>query len=142
MLAKTGRIVVYCLVLAICSSAVPAQAQAAIKEERNDMLAAASVKNGHALTTACTICHSFDKGGPDQSGPNLYGIVGAKHAHSPSFEYSDALKKMHDKTWTVDRLDEWLKAPSSYAPGTLMFFGGLLDPQDRADVVAYLRTLK
>lgn len=112
------------------------------KEERNDMLAAASVKNGHAITSACTICHTFDKGGPDQSGPNLFGIIGAKHAHSPSFEYSDALKRMHDKSWTVDRLDEWLKNPGAYAPGTTMFFGGLLDPQDRADVIAYLRTLK
>lgn len=106
------------------------------------MLAAASVKNGHDISLTCGVCHTFDKGGPDQTGPNLFGIVGAKHAHEKGFAYSDALRKMEKRLWTTDELDKWLKEPGSYAPGTKMAFGGLLDPQDRADVIAYLQTLK
>ena len=117
-------------------------AQTTNAEERNDMLAAASVLNGHAISQACTVCHTFDKGGPIQTGPNLFGIVGAKHGHDSRYTYSDVLKKMGGTIWTTDRLDKWLKSPSTYAPGTKMAFGGLLDPQDRADVIAYLQTLK
>ncbi len=109
--------------------------------ERNDMLAAASVKKGHEISTACSICHTFDKGGPNMTGPNLWGIVGARHAHS-DYDFSPVLRKMKDKIWTPDALDRYLKEPGRYAPGTTMYFGGLLDPQDRADLIAYLMTLK
>lgn len=111
-------------------------------DETNDMLAAASVSNGHTVSHPCTMCHSFDKGGPDEVGPNLFGIVGRKHASEPGYSYSFVLKKMKDRTWTVDALDQWLKQPAAYAPGTTMNFGGVLDPQDRMDLIAYLMTLK
>jgi len=111
-------------------------------EERHDMLAAASIDVGHSISLTCTVCHTFDKGGPTESGPNLFGIVGAKHARDKKYPYSGALKKMKDRVWTVDNLDKWLAYPSTYAPGTTMSFGGLIDPQDRADLIAYLKTLK
>lgn len=113
----------------------------AFAEERNDMLDAASIPNGHTLSMVCATCHTFDKGGPVESGPNLFGIMGANHAREPKFPYSQALKQMKKKIWTVDAMDAWLKQPNAYAPGTSMRFGGLLDPQDRADLIAYLRTL-
>ena len=110
--------------------------------ERNDMLAAASVDKGHDLSMACNVCHTFDRGGPDKTGPNLFGIVGAKHAHESGYAYSDILQNMHDRTWTVDALDKWIRNPAAYAPRTKMTFSGFLDPQDRADLIAYLMTLK
>lgn len=115
---------------------------AAVVGDDNDMLAAASVEKGHDISMACRACHTMDKNGQDQTGPNLFGIVGAKHAREKDFPYSVALKKMSDRVWTVDALDAWLAQPGSYAPGTAMNFGGLSDPQDRADVIAFLRTLK
>ena len=111
-------------------------------EDSNDMLAAADVVNGHTITTACGVCHSFDKGGPDIVGPNLFGIVGAKHAHEKNYAYSEGMKALKKQVWTTDLLDAWLKEPGAVVPGTRMAFGGLLDPQDRADVIAYLMTLK
>lgn len=110
--------------------------------EKNDMLDAADVKNGEAISMSCTVCHTFNKGGPNKTGPNLFGIFGAKHAHLKEYAYSDALLRMKDQTWTVDELYKWLRDPSVYAPGTKMTFSGLLDPQDRMDLIAYLMTLR
>lgn len=106
------------------------------------MLQAADVKNGAEIAKACTACHSFKFGEPNKFGPNLFGIFGAKHAHDKEFAYSEALKKMNSQIWTVDNLYKWLKNPAAYAPGTKMSYGGLLDPQDRLDLIAYLMTLK
>lgn len=108
----------------------------------NDMLAAADVKVGLEISKTCNACHTFNKGEADKTGPNLFGIYGAKHAHKKDFVFSDALLKMKDKTWTVDELYLWLRDPAAYAPGTKMSFSGLLDPQDRLDLIAYLMTLK
>jgi cytochrome c len=142
---KYLRSLLFFLLLPGFLPAMPAFAKnpaAGNQAERNDMLAAASVENGHTISLTCGVCHTFDKGGPDQTGPNLFGIVGARHAHEKTYHYSSALQRMTDRIWTTDALDKWLKGPGSYAPGTTMNFGGLLDPQDRADVIAYLMTLK
>jgi cytochrome c len=107
------------------------------------LLATADVKKGEALSKACIACHSFDQNGANKVGPNLWGIVNAKKAHKSDFAYSDALKAMADKgeTWTYQNLSHFLWKPASYAKGTKMSFPGLKKPQDRADVIAYLRTL-
>jgi cytochrome c len=88
----------------------------------------------------CFACHTFVEGGKAGIGPNLYAVVGAPHGHMPGFSYSDALKKKQGP-WTYDELYQWLKKPSAYAPGTKMTFIGAPDPKDRADIIAYLRSL-
>jgi cytochrome c len=89
---------------------------------------------------ACVACHSFNEGGKSGIGPNLYGVVGGPHAHVQGFQYSAALKKIQGD-WNYEELDRWLAKPATYAPGTKMAFPGIPDPQARADVIAYLRTL-
>ena len=106
--------------------------------ESNDLLAVADIENGKAISQACTACHSIFEGERNIVGPNLFGIVGAKRARNKTYPYSDALLKMKDKTWTTDALYEWLGDPAEFAPGTKMPYNGLLDPQDRMDLIAYL----
>jgi len=112
--------------------------------QENDLLNAASVENGKIIFQACIACHTFNEGGANQVGPNLFGIVGALTASKPGFEYSEVLLslKRSEHYWTTDALYEWLRDPFAYAPKTKMVYSGLLDPQDRMDVIAYLMTLK
>ena len=74
-------------------------------------------------------------------GPNLFGIVGRKAASEPNFYYSQALKGS-GITWTPDKLDAWIKSPPALVPGNRMAFAGIADAGQRADIVAYLATLK
>lgn len=106
------------------------------------LLPSADPKRGQADTMkyACFACHTFTEGGKAGIGPNLYGIVGAPHAHMQGYAYSEALKSKQGP-WTYSELYQWLKKPSAYAPGTKMTFVGVPDPKDRADIIAYLRSL-
>jgi len=100
------------------------------------------VENGKAtFSTTCGVCHSVQKtGGPNQ-GPNLLGVVGRKAGSEPSFAmYSPALKAS-GITWSTKTLDTFLKNPMAKVPGTLMPIL-IADDKTRADVVAYLATLK
>jgi cytochrome c len=106
------------------------------------LLASADVKAGDQFVhKVCVACHTFDKGGKPGVGPNLYGIVGAPHDHEAGFNYSPAMEKFKGQPWTYDALNEWLYKPSAYAPGTRMSFAGITNDKQRADVIAYLRTL-
>jgi cytochrome c len=105
------------------------------------LLATADVAQGKAAAKKCAACHNFEKGGPNKIGPNLWDIVGAKHAHKEDFKYSDAIKGMADKEWSYAELDAFLTAPKQYAPGTKMAFPGIKKPEERAAVIAYLRSL-
>jgi cytochrome c len=92
----------------------------------------------------CKACHTFDDGDTRRMpGPNLYGIVGAPVAHLDGFSYSAAMREKHDEgqTWTFEYLDEYLFAPRAVVPGTAMTFAGLKRDDERANVIAYLRTL-
>ena len=105
------------------------------------LLAAADPKAGEETARACQACHNFTEGAGAKIGPDLYGVVGRKIASQPGFAYSDALKKFADMTWTYEQLNTWLTSPGAMAPGTKMTFAGLSDEADRANVLAYLRTL-
>ena len=99
-------------------------------------------RSGQQLAKSCGACHSFHEGEARKVGPNLFGIVGARIASRSDFPYSEAMLALRDRIWTTDELYEWLRDPSDYAPGTKMSYGGLADPQDRMDLIAYLMTLK
>lgn len=106
------------------------------------LLASADVKTGDQFVhRVCVACHTFDKGGKPGVGPNLYGVVGGPHDHEAGFNYSPAMEKFKGQPWTFDALNEWLFKPSAYAPGTRMTFAGIPNDKQRADVIAYLRTL-
>ncbi|MBO9622189.1 MAG: cytochrome c family protein [Sphingomonas sp.] len=102
-------------------------------------LAKADPAKGADVFKQCTACHTIDQGAASGIGPNLYGTVGKPHGHLPGFAYSDALKSVPG-AWTFEALDAWLTSPRKYAPGTKMTFAGLANPQDRANVIAYLNS--
>ncbi|MGQ5701346.1 c-type cytochrome [Sandaracinobacteroides sp. A072] len=103
-------------------------------------LATADLAKGENQFKKCAACHTIDKGGANGIGPNLYGIVGAKHAHIAGFGYSDAMKSTGDKVWDWEGLSAWIANPRKYIPGNKMSFAGMGKPQDRADLIAYLNS--
>ena len=101
-------------------------------------LASADPAKGQQVFNKCMACHNADKGGANQLGPNLWDVVGEPIAQGKGgFAFSDALKKVGG-TWNFDNLSKWLDSPKAFAPGTKMTFAGLSNPQDRADVIAFL----
>jgi len=113
---------------------------AAAEEPMEVMMASASVEKGQATAKQCQACHTFEKGGPNRVGPNLYGIVGRARASEPGFNYSAAMKAKGG-TWTFGELYAFLANPRGYIPGTNMTFAGLSRGQQRADVIDFLHTL-
>jgi cytochrome c len=113
---------------------------AAAFEPVAQLLAKASVAEGAKAAKKCAACHTFDQGGPNRVGPNLYDIVGAKPAQRPGFAYSKPMAGMAD-AWTYEALDKFLFKPTAMVPGTKMAFAGLGKTQERADLIAYLRSL-
>lgn len=105
------------------------------------LLATADITAGEQVSHRCTMCHTFDKGGADKIGPNLWNIVGNARAHSSSFNYSDALKSMSHEKWTYDALNLYIANPHKFAPGDKMPFAGMPDPKERANLIAWMRTL-
>jgi cytochrome c len=103
-------------------------------------LAKASVDKGLAIAKQCQVCHTFEKGGPNRVGPNLYGIVDRPRASHLGFNYSSAMKAKGGK-WTYDELDKFIVNPRGDIPGTAMTFAGVKNDQQRADVIDYLHTL-
>lgn len=88
----------------------------------------------------CAVCHNAAKGAGAKIGPDLWGVYGAKAARG-SFNYSQALKAARLK-WDDATLDKWIAAPMAMVPGTMMSFPGLKDPAKRAEIIAYLKTLR
>jgi cytochrome c len=89
---------------------------------------------------ACAACHTFDAGGANRLGPNLHNIVGQDIASVEGFNYSPALQAL-EGVWDDEHLDAFLADPRDYAPGNRMAFAGVRDPAQRADIIAYLRSI-
>lgn len=97
----------------------------------------ADLANGQSKFALCTSCHTIAKGGPNMTGPNLYGIIGSKAATVPDFHFSDVMKASNI-TWDPQKLDQWITDPKVMLPGTKMTFAGMKDPKDRTDTIAYV----
>jgi len=106
------------------------------------LLAAANVDNGRQIAQrACAACHNFVQGGPNGIGPNLWDIVNANHARVAGFNYSAANRALADKPWDYEALNAFVARPSIAMPGTRMAYAGMANVGQRADVIAFLRTL-
>ena len=100
-------------------------------------LASADPAKGQQVFNKCAACHNAEKGGPNQLGPNLWDVIGEPIGQGKGFAFSPALSSKGG-TWDWGTLSEWLKSPKAFAPGTKMTFAGLGNPQDRANVIAFL----
>ena len=89
----------------------------------------------------CSTCHTCNEGGPNKQGPNLFAVIGRQSGQVNGFKYTDA-NKNSGLTWDNQTLFEYLANPKKYIKGTNMAFPGFKKDQDRADVVAYLNTMK
>lgn len=125
------------------TAAAPAEQPAAAQlEPIEPLLAKADPKRGEQLAKVCTTCHTFNKGGANKIGPNLWGVTDEQIANVPNYQFSAALEKDKGEKWDPEKLNQWLHNPQSFAKGTKMTFAGFPKAQDRADVIAYLDTLK
>jgi cytochrome c len=94
---------------------------------------------GKAIFAQCAACHTLNKGGPNNVGPNLYGVLGKKAAtNRKDFAYSPALKQS-GLVWDEATLDNWIKNPAVFVPKSKMEFVGLTKKDKRVNVIAYLR---
>lgn len=123
----------------------PAPTQAAAPapvEPIAPLLASANPANGQTLAQRqCAACHSFNEGGRNAVGPNLWNVVGGPKAHVAGFGYSQALAGRSSEQWGYEELNGFLLNPRNYLPGTRMGYAGMPSAQNRADVIAYLRSL-
>jgi cytochrome c len=94
---------------------------------------------GEATFAKCSTCHSINAGGANGTGPNLHGVLGKPMAAHAGFNYSGALKEVGG-TWDFQTMDKWLAAPRKLASGTTMSFAGLSNPEDRANLIAWINT--
>ncbi|RVU18684.1 c-type cytochrome [Methylobacterium oryzihabitans] len=117
-----------------------AAAEAPKEEPLPVRLASADAAKGQGAAKKCMACHSFEKGGPNKVGPDLWGVVGRHKGGHEGFGYSAAMKAKGGD-WTYDDLDHFLKSPKGFVQGTIMAFAGVSSPQERADILAYLKTL-
>ncbi len=95
---------------------------------------------GAAVFRQCTVCHT-PTAESRATGPGLLGVVGRRAASAEGFNYSPAMRGS-DLTWTEENLDKYLTNPNQFIRGNRMAFAGVRNPQQRADLIAYLKTLQ
>jgi cytochrome c len=109
-----------------------------------ELLAGASAEAGAAVFKKCQACHSGEKGGPNKVGPDLWDLIDRPVAAHEGFAYSAGMKEFSKggaEKWTYDNLNHFITSPKKFVKGTAMGFAGLAKDEDRANVIAYLRTL-
>lgn len=126
-------------------AAVPAEAASPTPAQAKAILAtlpaqyqAADLDNGKHRFARCAACHTITQGGPNMTGPNLWGVFGRKAGTAAGYDYSDGIKALAF-TWDADHINAWITDPRAVVPGTKMSFMGLKDPKDRIDVIGYLK---
>jgi cytochrome c len=125
------------------ANAPAAPAAAAALAPIGPLLAKADATKGQGLIKVCQVCHTFDKGGANKIGPNLWELVGEPIGQGRGgYSFSDALAKHKGEKWDPEALNKWLDNPQGFAPGTKMSFAGFPEAQSRADVIKYLESLK
>jgi cytochrome c len=103
----------------------------------------ADVAAGKTVAAKCQSCHNLDQGGPNMTGPNLYGVLGRAPGSHEGFAYSDGMKAFGAKqpVWDYAHINDFITGPQKYIDGTKMTFVGLKQRQDRINIIAYLHTL-
>ncbi len=124
------------------TASAPAGQQAAGPEPIGPFLAKADPQKGEQLAKVCLACHTFNKGGQNKIGPNLYGVAEEGMAEVPGYQFSSAMAGHKGEKWDPEKLNHWLWKPQTFIKGTKMTFVGIPDAQKRADVIAYLESLK
>lgn len=125
-------------------TSAPSGEVAAGPEPIGPLLASADAAAGESLFRRCAACHTPESGGANKIGPNLWNIVNRPVASHEGYSYSAALKEFAEggaTVWDYDHLDHFIVAPKGLVRGTAMNFPGLKAPADRANLIAYLRTL-
>ncbi|MGH8608415.1 MAG: c-type cytochrome [Gammaproteobacteria bacterium] len=125
MNSRARNVLAILTLCSVCSAAGPTLAQDA--------------KAGAEVFKKCATCHSTD--GSKRTGPTLVGVVGRKAGSVPEFRYSRAMKSA-TVVWDDKSLDAYLAAPRKFIPGNVMAFSGLTKSEGRANLIAYLNTLK
>ncbi|MBL4666642.1 MAG: cytochrome c family protein [Sneathiella sp.] len=125
---NTAKLLAISTVAAICLSSSMAAA-------------AGDVKKGEKIFKKCKSCHTANEGGKNKSGPNLFGIVGRTAASVEGYKYSKAMKAS-GLTWDAATLDSFLTKPKKFVKKTKMSFSGIKKEKQRADLIAYLETMK
>lgn len=130
----------YVIAEGVAPAGTKAAAEPAGPQPIGPLLAKADAASGEKVAKKCASCHSFDKGGANKIGPNLWNVVGAKMGQVAGFGYSGAMTGM-GKDWDYQALSDFIYSPKDVVKGTKMTFAGLKKDQDRADLIVFLRSL-